>query len=231
MQFVKALLSGFGLIALTSSAPIVPSTSGSLAASITFWQDTPTQKHHCNGRDIIRCEMPGAEIADVCITIDTCESFCFLHDNSAACVDMDAPPVPKVPVSAKVAARSASFEENEHNECSKDHTGVLICKFGFCSTNYYCKASDACQDGSFVCAPKSLPLGTLKFEVRDMPAQAEVSPVNLEEKPSYTCSKDRASVLRCLYGFCSTEYYCAKGHPCRDNPARCKKAQTAQSEQ
>jgi len=231
MQLPSILLSGLGLIALASSAPVEPGNPSSIAVPTTFWQDTQTQEYHCNGRDIIRCETTRAKVADACVTIDTCYSFCFLHDNGAACVDMGVPPVPKVPVSAKIAARTASSEENEHNECSKDRTGVLICRYGFCSTDYYCKAGDECQVGSFTCAPKSPYLAKAKSEVRDVLPQAEVAEIESNDSPSYTCSKDRASVLRCLYGFCSTDYYCAKGHPCVDNPARCKKMLNAQSEQ
>ena len=221
MQLTSILVSGLGLIALASSAPVESSNPSSVAAPITFWQDTQTQHYHCDGRDVIRCETSSAKVANACIPIDTCAPFCFLHDNGAACVDMGAPPVPKVPVPVKVAARAASSDKNEHNECSKDRTGVLICKYGFCSTDYYCKAGFECQDDSFTCVPKSPSLGTVKSEVRDVSPHAEVAAVKSNDNPSYTCSKDRASVLRCLYGFCSTDYYCVKGHPCVDNPARC----------
>jgi hypothetical protein len=124
MQITPVLLSGLGLIALASSTSVKTGNPSSVAAPITFWQDTQTQKHHCDGRDIIRCETPRAKVGGTCITIDTCESFCFIHDNGAACVNIGAPPMPKIPVSAKVTARAASSEENEHNECSKDRTGV-----------------------------------------------------------------------------------------------------------
>ncbi|KAJ4398628.1 hypothetical protein N0V91_010060 [Didymella pomorum] len=231
MQLTPILVSGLSLTALASSAPVEPSSTSSVTAPITFRQDTRTQKYRCAGRDVIRCETPRAEVASVCIPIDTCESFCFLHDNGAACVDMGAPPVPKVPVSARIAARAASSEEHERNECSKDRTGVLICRYGFCSIGYYCKAGFDCQDGSFTCVPKSPPLGTVMSEVRDVPPQAEVEAIESNDNTSYTCSEDRASVLRCLYGFCSTDCYCADGHPCVDNPARCKKMLNAQSDQ
>lgn len=234
MRLTTILFSGLNLIALASTATVESVESAepsSLDGPITFWRDTQTRKHHCDGRDVIRCETPRARVGEGCITIDTCESFCFLHDNGAACVDMDAPLISKVPVSGKVAARAASPDEDEHNECSKDRTGVLICRYGFCSTDYYCKAGYECQDNSFTCAPKSPILGTVKSEVRDLPPQVEAAAANLDEKPSYTCSKDRASVLKCLYGFCSTHYYCAKGNRCIDNPARCNKALSAQTEQ
>jgi hypothetical protein len=231
MQITPILLSGLDLIALASSASVKTGNPSSVAAPITFWRDTQTQKHHCDGRDIIRCETPEAKVGGICTTIDTCESFCFIHDNGAACVNMGAPPMPKIPVSAKVTARAASSEENEHNECSKDRTGILICRYGFCSTDYYCKAGEECQDGPFTCAPKSSSLAEAKSEARDVLPETEVTAVESNDNPSYACSRDRASVLKCLYGFCSTEYYCTKGHSCVDNPARCKKMLNAQLEQ
>ncbi|KAF1929189.1 uncharacterized protein M421DRAFT_4359 [Didymella exigua CBS 183.55] len=231
MQLATTILAGLGLIALASSAPTDTDTLHSATGSTTFWQNTQTQKYHCQGQDVIRCETTAG---GTCIAIDTCEAYCFLHDNGAACVDMDAPPVLKIPVStseAKFTARSASSEKNEYHECSKDRTGVLICKYRFCSTDYYCKAGDECKDGTFSCAPKSPSLARVKSEARDKPAQVEAVAADLEGKPSYICSKDRASVLKCLFGFCSTDYYCAKGHPCADNPARCKKYLNARTDQ
>lgn len=228
MRLTTLLLAGLGLVALTSSTPVDTGSPHSVTGSTTFWENTQTQEYHCKGKDVIHCETTAG---GTCIAMDPCEAYCFLHDNGAACVDMGEPPViPKVPVSAseaKIAARDASSQKNEHNECSKDRTGVLICRYGFCSTDHYCKAGDECKDGSFSCAPKSLSAPNVKSEVRDVPPQAEAAALDLGEKPTYICSKDRASVLKCLYGFCSTDYYCAKRHPCVDNPPRCEKALSA----
>ncbi|KAF3048173.1 hypothetical protein E8E12_011045 [Didymella heteroderae] len=194
MQLTTILLSGLGLIALASNAPVELGRPNFIAGPITFWRDTKTLQYHCEGRDIIRCERIAG---GACLIVDTCESYCFLHDKGAACVDMGAPPVaddaasrseanigatpvPKVPVSAKVSARAASSEDNEHNECSKDRTGVLICRYGFCSIDYYCKAGDECQDGSFTCAPKSPSLARSKSGVRDVPRQTDVAAVEID---------------------------------------------------
>lgn len=225
MRFT-AVLTVLGLTALASSAP----TDTPITDSTAIWQNTPIQKYYCKGKDIIRCQ---TMTEDSCIVMGFCDARCSLHGNGVICVDMSAPPTPKVPVSAfesKIASRNASPQENKHGECSEDRTGVLICAYGFCSTDHYCKAGDECKDGSFSCAPKSLSTPHVKSKARSVPPQDESTTVNLGEKPSYVCSKDRASVLKCLYGFCSIDYYCAKGHPCVDNPARCKKAKTLNSQ-
>ena len=36
-------------------------------------------------------------------------------------------------------------------ECSDDHTGVLVCQYGFCSTDHYCKKGMRCSDGCACC--------------------------------------------------------------------------------
>ncbi|KAJ4381151.1 hypothetical protein N0V86_003498 [Didymella sp. IMI 355093] len=179
MRLTTIFLSGLGLIALASSAPTGTGDPSSAAVPITSWLNTQTQKYHCEGKDVIRCETTAR---GTCIAMYPCKKYCFLHDNGAACVDMGAPPV-KVAVSifeAKIAARAVSSEMNEHNECSKDCTGVLICRYGFCSTDYYCKSGDECNDGSFSCAPKSPSLEGVKSEIRDVPPQAEVAAVGLD---------------------------------------------------
>ncbi|KAJ8112327.1 hypothetical protein OPT61_g5280 [Boeremia exigua] len=235
------ILVGLGLVAFASSAPTELGRSTSPTTSPAFWVDTQTQKHYCAGRDVIRCENTAG---NNCIAIDTCETYCFKHDKGVACVDMGKavvedsnivdPTAPKVsvpPADVSVAARATSPQENKHFVCSKDRKGVLICKYGFCSTDYYCKIGEECNDESLSCKRIPPHVQGSKTEIRTVADRNENAPLKLnarsrspKETSTYICSKDRASVLKCTYGFCATDYYCAKGHPCVDNPARCKKA-------
>jgi hypothetical protein len=43
-------------------------------------------------------------------------------------------------------------------ECSNDRTGVLICRFGFCSTDHYCssKKGESCHDDCACCKKNGL---------------------------------------------------------------------------
>lgn len=234
MQLTEAIVAGLGLVTLGWSQPTdAGGQSLSNGFPATFWKDTQTQSYHCVEKDIVRCPSTGS---GGCPYIDFCEVHCFKHKEGAACVDMGAvigevpsdneAPTRKDPVSAedlKVAARDASLQENKHYVCSKNRRSVLICRYGFCSTDHYCKSNEECKYESVSCESKS-----------DIPAVAyrsEAAPLKLvtrdrgsKQKSKYTCSKDRASVLKCTYGVCAIDYYCAKGHPCVGKPARCKKA-------
>ncbi len=243
MRPLATLLAGIGLVALALTAPTDGGESISNGAP-RFWVDTQTRKYNCSGSDVMLCETTAR---GSCNVVDICESYCFKDDRGAACVDMgdgimensSTSNAPHSKASApmlhdKIAARDASPQENKHYVCSKDRRSVLICLYGFCSTDYYCKNGDECKDESVSCKSKVLSAQGSKFEVRTVVDGLQSGPLNLQvrnsnpkEKITYVCSKDRASVLKCTYGFCATDYYCAKGHPCIDNPARCKKAITA----
>ncbi|EOA91009.1 uncharacterized protein SETTUDRAFT_25103 [Exserohilum turcica Et28A] len=52
---------------------------------------------------------------------------------------------------AKRDTPDTQAQENKRYECSKDHTGVLICRYGFCSTDHYCKKNTKCSDKCACC--------------------------------------------------------------------------------
>ncbi|KAH6618509.1 hypothetical protein C7974DRAFT_378706 [Boeremia exigua] len=236
MQLTTTLLVRIGMIALALGARADTDTQSSSISSTAFWIDTPTQKYHCEGRDVIHCE---TTVGGTCFTVDTCEEYCFKHDNGAACVDMGATAYTSDNIdylASEVldstpeddfAARDTSPQENEHYICSKDRRSILVCRYGFCSSDYYCKSNEKCSDDSVSCrstlisgAPGSKSvIRTVVEGIKDTALK-----LGTRNQSSYMCSKDRASVLKCVYGFCATHYYCAKGSPCIDNPARSKLA-------
>lgn len=239
MQLVNIVLNGLGLVALALSAPTERILSTSALA--IFLLDTETQAYHCAGKDVIRCDTTAG---GSCLAVNYCETYCFKHDKGAACVDMadvvEAPssnvdtPNSKETVFAsdiENAARGASPQENKHYICSKNRRSVLVCRYGFCSTDHYCKSSEECKDGPPGCRSKLLYAQASTSEFRAVTNRGEAMPSRLvtrhrgsKDKSTHICSKDRTNVLRCLHGFCATDYHCAKAHPCVDNPARCKKA-------
>ena len=245
MQLTTTILAGLCLVALALSAPVDMGSPTSTTGLATFWEGKQTQKYHCEGKDFIHCETIAR---GTCLTIDRCEAYCFNYDKGAACVDLGEATVKtssdidttvsKVPVPAfdiTFTTRDISPQEDKHYVCSKDRTGVLICRYGFCSTDHYCKSDEECKDDSVSCESKSPSAQGSKSEVRDVPKQVEDTSLKHvarnstpKENKSYVCSKDRTSVLKCVYDFCATDYYCAKGHLCVDKPARCKKAVNAQ---
>lgn len=234
MQLFTTVLTGLALVACAFDAPADSGKPPSTTGPTTCWENTQMQKYHCESREVTRCETTAK---GSCLTIDVCEEYCFNHDKGAACVDMGPPivnaPAPKVPTTArdiKVAARNASPQENKHYTCSQDRTGILICKYNFCSTDHYCKSGEECKDNSITCEPKSPSAQNPKSEVRAVPMQPPNTTRKLvarnrgpKDKASGVFSKDRTSVPKCTSGFCATDYYCAKRHSCVDDPAHCKR--------
>lgn len=243
MLIYTIALASFGFTALVLSAPT--DTSRPTANPATAWEDTQTQKYHCEGKDVVRCE---TTVGGTCFAIDLCEVYCFDHDNGASCVDLNVPndmttsddidvTIPKAPASGSgtnVLPRDASAQKDEHLTCSRDRASILICRYGFCSSEKYCKSGDECKDECNCCKSKSPSAQGARSEVRPEPIRVEDAAVAIaaretspQENKHYVCSKDRTSVLKCTYGFCATDYYCATRHPCIDNPARCKRARHA----
>ncbi|KAJ4989304.1 hypothetical protein SVAN01_05209 [Stagonosporopsis vannaccii] len=219
MQLIKTVLVGLGLVALALSTPT--SADGATFTSgppATTWQGTHMQRYHCVGKDVIQCETAAG---GRCLAIDPCKLSCFERDKSALCISngefndnkksIPGGPVPMADL--KIAARKASPHENKHCICSKDRRGVLICKYGFCSTDQYCKSNEECKDESVSCESKSPSAQASKSEIR---AVADLSGAGLvklstrncrpKEKSSYVCSKDCASILKCNRGFCAINY-------------------------
>jgi hypothetical protein len=97
-------------------------------------------RYHCT-RDqwIVLCPSQGA-----CSSVVECQVKCIENKLGAECADQK----------RDVAVPSA--KKKEHKECSNDHTGVLICRFGFCSTDLYCKRGESCHDDCACCKKNGL---------------------------------------------------------------------------
>ncbi|EUC38989.1 hypothetical protein COCCADRAFT_81677, partial [Bipolaris zeicola 26-R-13] len=52
---------------------------------------------------------------------------------------------------AKKDALAFDDKEKKRYECSNDRTGVLICRYGFYSTDHYCKKGTRCSDRCACC--------------------------------------------------------------------------------
>lgn len=238
MRLTITVLAGLGLFDSVLGAPADMGNVHSAISPATTWKDTQFQKYHCEGMDVFYCETTAG---DTCFAINICEESCVNHDDGVFCVDLGTPfvatsseveatsdktliPSPNL----RVTARDASPQENMHYTCSRNRASVLICKYGFCSTDHYCGTGSECKDECNCC--RSPLAQSVRSEVRAVSIQREDTASRLaarrrspKKTVSRVCSKDRASILKCEYGFCSTDYYCSKGHPCVDNPARCKK--------
>ncbi|KAI1514242.1 hypothetical protein Ptr86124_006872 [Pyrenophora tritici-repentis] len=72
-------------------------------------------------------------------------------------------------------------------ECSNDHTGVLVCQYGFCSTDHYCKKGIRCSDNCSCCRR-----GLEEVEGSDttqiLPRSTELAPRGGCTPGKYTCN-------------------------------------------
>lgn len=94
---------------------------------------------------------------------DDCDSPCSRRDNGDAYAEMsngyvnsgdtkltDARPTNSM-TEANGVALDTSLGEKGYYICSTDRTGVLICNYGFCSTDHYCGNDKECSDDSASC--------------------------------------------------------------------------------
>jgi len=48
------------------------------------------------------------------------------------------------------------IEDKKTYECAKNRTGVLVCQYGFCQTDHYCKKGWKCRDNCNCCKKPSM---------------------------------------------------------------------------
>ena len=178
MRLTATIHAGLSLIALTLSAPAA--ISHFTIHPTTARENTRTKKYRCDGRNLICCEITAG---GTCFAADTCETYCFSHDHGASCVDMGkSVATTSNNIDISIAARDTSPQENKHYTCSKDHTGVLICKYGFCSTDHYCKTYDECKSDCNCCRRRVSSTQGSKTEIRTLPAQVENAAMRMVAK-------------------------------------------------
>lgn len=113
-------------------------------------------RYDCKGNDIHRCDSKG----ESCKLHKHCEQGCFKLVGGATCVD-------KLPHSDKretnavkvvdLKARKDKPQENKYYICSSNGASVLVCRYGFCSTDHYCTDGAWCH-GDCTCCKKSSPV-------------------------------------------------------------------------
>lgn len=80
-----------------------------------------------------------------CATTELCRVKCIENQHGAECS-------PEIPVAlAKKDEGALEAEAKKSYECSNDQTRVLVCKYGFCSTDHYCRKGTKCSDKCACC--------------------------------------------------------------------------------
>jgi hypothetical protein len=239
MQLITAILASLGVVTLTLSTP----AGADSAIPPAIWLNTQVDHYRCEGKDVTRC-VTATEGA--CVNLGTCETYCYGDDAGVACVD-------NKEATENASDDSKTFQkcmrlgsgnqadvaqsyghpaaEHKHYSCSKDLTSVLICKYGFCSTDHHCKKTELCSIQSLTCKPKSTLVQSREAEIEGGGSHIEDAKLTLAAKGHnsrgeesyihYICSDDFAKVMRCSYDFCAIDHYCRKHRHCVDSPARC----------
>ena len=244
MQLITATLSSLGVVMLAFSAPAGADSATSLIPP-AIWLNKQVYHYRCEGKDVNRCV---TATDSGCVNLGTCETYCYGDNAGVACVDIkeatenasdDSKTFQKcIRVGSDNQADVAQWighpaTEDKHYDCSKDLNSVLICNYGFCSTNHYCKNTEVCSIQSFTCEPKSTLVQNRDAEIQAGGSHIEDATLTLAAKSHdsrgeesyihYICSDDFAKIMRCSYNFCVIDHYCRKHYHCVDTPARCVK--------
>ncbi|KAI4712627.1 hypothetical protein J4E89_002895 [Alternaria sp. Ai002NY15] len=96
-------------------------------------------KYSCTHDEwILACPVNAA-----CATIEYCLVKCIANERGAECS-------PGAPEKRDVDS-DVHIEDKKTYECAKDRTGVLVCQYGFCQTDHYCKRGWKCRDKCNCC--------------------------------------------------------------------------------
>ncbi|CBX93241.1 hypothetical protein IAQ61_008959 [Plenodomus lingam] len=147
MRLFRIALAGLATLAVAASnAPsnqkdtitdLVPPFINDPDAVITY---------HCNKAEptIIEERTNSGDLTDVTTVFNCPRGDCYQFNTGATCRES----------TINVKARSPIAQENKHYVCSKDRASVLICRYGFCSTDYYCNIKGSgsyCHDDCICC--------------------------------------------------------------------------------
>ncbi|KAE8853575.1 hypothetical protein HRS9122_00567 [Pyrenophora teres f. teres] len=138
-----------------------------------------------------------------CPIIERCENWCISSGGGAGCavngheiplyllsnpdhldkrqVDQINPFVPATGINKDDTATKKTYE------CSNDHTGVLICHYGFCSTDHYCKKGTMCSD-TCGCCRRGLQEIAGSDTTQILPRSTELAPRGGCTPGKYTCN-------------------------------------------
>ncbi|KAH9875189.1 hypothetical protein J1614_004679 [Plenodomus biglobosus] len=194
MKLLMIVLSGLATLAVaTANAPStpkdtptdsVPSFINSLDRSITY---------HCNTAKptIIEEQIKSGDLFQVNPIFNCLRGDCYEFNTGATCSES----------TINIKARAPVPQEDKHYICSKDRTSVLICRYGFCSTDRYCNLDGpgaSCHDDCTCCKKgKRKPADSVKRESFDLSTSAASSPQTLEYKiapPPVVARADSAGV-------------------------------------
>ncbi|KAH6870732.1 hypothetical protein BKA58DRAFT_182583 [Alternaria rosae] len=146
-----------------------------------------------------------------CSFVENCFVKCKVNSDGAECTGSATDTSVENQAVGRPSAMHLSNDVVKYS-CTQDDW-ILACPVNAaCATIEYCLVKCIANERGAECSP-----GT--SEKREIESE-----VDIEEKKTYQCAKDRTGVLVCQYGFCQTDHYCNRGWKCRDNCKCCKKS-------
>ncbi|KAL1792771.1 hypothetical protein ACET3X_009278 [Alternaria dauci] len=127
-----------GLVALIAASPVQATT-----LEVPKYKNDGVHIYKCDGGiNVLSCVTSGT-----CSFVEHCSTACFVDRQGAGCTR---PATVAVEASEK-RDTDIEAEAEKTYECSNDHTGVLVCQYGFCQTDHYCKKGTKCRDNCSCC--------------------------------------------------------------------------------
>ncbi|KAF2130832.1 hypothetical protein P153DRAFT_355654 [Dothidotthia symphoricarpi CBS 119687] len=143
MKLLQIALSG--LMCMTALA----------AVDLPVWRNIPGRSFHCDPKNnaVVSCR-----VDDTCNLVKKCSDYnlslqCLDNGMAVSCAETQLGGIDEVAM-AGIKARVAVPQENKKYICSSDRASILICRYGFCSTDKYCKKGAECWDDCTCCKGK-----------------------------------------------------------------------------
>ncbi|RYO34907.1 hypothetical protein AA0111_g3333 [Alternaria arborescens] len=134
------LLALIGLVALVAASPVETT-----AITVPKYKNNGIHSYKCDSNtNVLSCVSSGT-----CSFVEHCSTKCFADHQGAGCIGSS---TVAIEASEKRDTETeVNAEAKKTYECSNDHTGVLVCQYGFCQTDRYCKKGTKCHDKCSCC--------------------------------------------------------------------------------
>ncbi|RMZ74242.1 hypothetical protein GMOD_00003250 [Pyrenophora seminiperda CCB06] len=136
-----------GLVTLTVASP-----TEAVVVATSMHKNDGTHLYKCGmGEVVLACFSPNA-----CPVLEKCATKCVQGSEGAGCVTEATTVTIVANLEAHQAVHTADTNDvddvaKKTYQCSNDHTGVLVCQYGFCSTDHYCNKGTTCRDRCACC--------------------------------------------------------------------------------
>ncbi|KAI4907321.1 hypothetical protein J4E90_009824 [Alternaria incomplexa] len=137
MKLITVALAG--LVALVAASP-VETTAAAVASK---YENDDVHTYKCDSdKYVLSCLRSGT-----CSFVEACSFACADNSKGAWCTGAS---------EKRDVDFDVHIEDKKTYECAKDRTGVLVCQYGFCQTDHYCKKGWKCRDNCNCCKKPSM---------------------------------------------------------------------------